>query len=274
MDGGTEHLFSSKFACPVCSYSLPELEPRLFSFNSPVGACPSCDGLGQVTVLRPRARGRLPSLSLASGAVKGWDRRNAYTFSLLESVARHYGSTSTPPFEELPEKAQQVLLHGSGDGGDRVHLPAEGPGQQRVVKRWHPSRASSQLRAPLPRDRFAAVREDLALPDRRPCPDCEGTRLLARGAQRRLRRPGGRDARKRADLPRRALHAARCRSSGIAWRWGAKAEIADKGRARDPLAAQVPQRRRPELPEPGPQRRHAVRRRGAAHPPRPQIGSG
>ena len=86
-----EHLFSSKFACPVCSYSLAELEPRLFSFNSPVGACPACDGLGEVTVFDPERVVAFPSLSLASGAVKGWDRRNAYTFSMLESVARHYG---------------------------------------------------------------------------------------------------------------------------------------------------------------------------------------
>ncbi|HNJ84248.1 MAG TPA: excinuclease ABC subunit UvrA, partial [Piscinibacter sp.] len=99
MDSGTEHLFSSKFACPVCSYSLPELEPRLFSFNSPVGACPSCDGLGQVTVFDPERVVAFPSLSLASGAVKGWDRRNAYTFSLLESVARHYQFDIDAPFE-------------------------------------------------------------------------------------------------------------------------------------------------------------------------------
>ena len=90
MDSAREHLFSSKFACPVCSYSLSELEPRLFSFNSPVGACTSCDGLGQVTVFDADRVVAFPSLSLASGAVKGWDRRNGYTFSLLESVARHY----------------------------------------------------------------------------------------------------------------------------------------------------------------------------------------
>ena len=86
-----EHLFSSKFSCPLCDYSLSELEPRLFSFNSPVGACPTCGGLGVTTVFDADRVVAFPSLSLASGAVKGWDRRNAYTFSLLESVARHYG---------------------------------------------------------------------------------------------------------------------------------------------------------------------------------------
>jgi excinuclease ABC subunit A len=82
MDSGKEHLFSSKFGCPVCSYSLPELEPRLFSFNSPVGACPGCDGLGQVTAFDPERVVAFPTISLASGAIKGWDRRNAYTHSL------------------------------------------------------------------------------------------------------------------------------------------------------------------------------------------------
>src|SRR6185295_11687514 len=96
LDTGTEHLFSNRFACPVCSYSLPELEPRLFSFNSPVGACPHCDGLGQVTAFDPERVVAFPSLSLAAGAVKGWDRRNAYTFSMIESVSSTAASTSRP----------------------------------------------------------------------------------------------------------------------------------------------------------------------------------
>src|SRR5436190_2131285 len=112
MDSGREHLFSSKFACPICSYSLSELEPRLFSFNSPVGACPSCDGLGLVTVFDPERVVGFPSLSLASGAVKGWDRRNGYTFSLLESVAKHFAFDLETPFEDLPEQAKHVLLYG------------------------------------------------------------------------------------------------------------------------------------------------------------------
>ncbi len=180
MDAGTEHLFSSKFACPVCSYSLPELEPRLFSFNSPVGACPSCDGLGQVTVFDPERVVAFPSLSLASGAVKGWDRRNAYTFSLLESVARHYEFDIDTPFEELPQKARQVLLYGSGTEDVEFVYQAEGSkGRARVVKRWHPFEGI----LPNFERRFretdsAAVREDLArYQAARPCPDCEGTRL-------------------------------------------------------------------------------------------------
>ena len=114
MDSGTEHLFSSRFGCPVCSYSLSELEPRLFSFNSPVGACPACDGLGQVTVMDPERVVAFPSLSLAAGAVKGWDRRNRYTHTLLEAVAAHYKFDIETPFERLPEQAREVLLFGSG----------------------------------------------------------------------------------------------------------------------------------------------------------------
>ena len=170
----------SKFACPVCSYSLPELEPRLFSFNSPVGACPSCDGLGQVTVFDPERVVAFPSLSLASGAVKGWDRRNAYTFSMLESVAKHYGFDIDTPFEELPEDAQQVLLHGSGDEEiEFIYAGRRRRGGKRTRQAHAPVRRHpAQLRAALPRDRFGGgARRPGALPSRQPCPDCGGTRL-------------------------------------------------------------------------------------------------
>ncbi|RYF05843.1 MAG: excinuclease ABC subunit UvrA, partial [Comamonadaceae bacterium] len=115
MDSGQEHLFSAKFACPVCSYSLPELEPRLFSFNAPMGACPTCDGLGQQEVFDPARVVAFPSLSLASGAIKGWDRRNGYYFAMLESLARHYRFDVEAPFESLPGSVQQAVLQGSGD---------------------------------------------------------------------------------------------------------------------------------------------------------------
>src|SRR5690606_10741462 len=91
MDSGHEHLWSSRFACPVCSYALAELEPRLFSFNSPSGACPACDGIGQQEVFDPARIVAHPELSLAGGAVRGWDRRNGYYFAMIESLAAHYG---------------------------------------------------------------------------------------------------------------------------------------------------------------------------------------
>ncbi len=180
MDSGREHLFSSLFACPACNYSLPELEPRLFSFNSPVGACPSCDGLGVTTVFDPDRIVAFPSLSLASGAVKGWDRRNPYTFSMLQSVAKHYGFDIETPFEGLPERARQVLLHGSA--GEEIAFTYEAEsaaGRKRSVKRSHPFEGI----LPTLSRRFretdsAAVREDLArYQSVKPCPDCGGARL-------------------------------------------------------------------------------------------------
>ena len=180
MDGGREHLFSSKFACPVCSYSLAELEPRLFSFNSPVGACPHCDGLGLVTVFDPERVVGFPTLSLASGAIKGWDRRNPYTFSLLESLAKHYGFDVDTPYEELPEPVRQVLLYGSGEEEISFTYQAEGPkGKARSVKRRHPFEGVIPNFARRYKETdSAAVREDLVrYQSAKPCPECRGTRL-------------------------------------------------------------------------------------------------
>ena len=182
MDTGAEHLFSAKFACPICSYSLPELEPRLFSFNSPVGACPSCDGLGQVVAFDPDRVVAFPTLSLAAGAVKGWDRRNGYTFSMLESVAEHYGFDVDAPFESLPEKARAVLLNGSGEENIEFTYTSEGTGKtkkQTVVKRAHPFEGIlPNFERRFKETDSAAVREDLArYQAARACPSCHGTRL-------------------------------------------------------------------------------------------------
>ncbi|MBV8124938.1 MAG: excinuclease ABC subunit UvrA, partial [Paucibacter sp.] len=180
MDSGEEQIFSSKFACPVCSYSLPELEPRLFSFNSPVGACPSCEGLGQVTAFDPERVVAFPSLSLASGAIKGWDRRNTYTFPVLEALAKHYGFDVEMPFEDLPAAAQQVLLHGSGEEEISFNYQAEANnGRKRSVKRSHPFEGVlASLERRYKETDSAAVREDLArYMAAKPCPACEGTRL-------------------------------------------------------------------------------------------------
>ncbi len=180
MDTEAESIYSSKFACPICSYSLPELEPRLFSFNSPVGACPSCEGLGQVVVFDPERVVAFPSLSMASGAVKGWDRRNAYTFSMLESVAKHYAFDIEQPFEELPPLAQQVLLQGSGDEEITFVYQAEGAnGRKRSVKRAHPFEGIlPTLQRRFKETDSATVREELTrYQSAKPCPHCEGSRL-------------------------------------------------------------------------------------------------
>ncbi|MEP7283631.1 MAG: excinuclease ABC subunit UvrA, partial [Rubrivivax sp.] len=184
-DTGVEHGFSSRFGCPVCDYALPELEPRLFSFNSPVGACPACDGLGQVTAFDPERVVAFPSLSLAAGAIKGWDRRNAYSFSILETVAAHYGFDPEAPFEELPAPARHVLLHGSGDEALDFTYRAESmagngaKGRVRSVRRSHPFEGilPSFERRWRETD-SAAVREDLARYQAvRACPECGGSRL-------------------------------------------------------------------------------------------------
>ena len=106
-------MFSGKFSCPTCGYGLPELEPRLFSFNSPVGACPDCDGLGVQRFFDPRRVVRHPHLSLAGGAVRGWDRTNSYYFQLIRSLARHYDFDIEEPFETLPERIRDIVLYGS-----------------------------------------------------------------------------------------------------------------------------------------------------------------
>ena len=179
-----EHLFSSKFACPICSYALAELEPRLFSFNSPQGACPTCDGIGHVTVFDPQRVVGFPSLSLASGAVKGWDRRNSYTFTLLEAVAKHYRFDIDTPFEALPAAIQQVLLHGSGSEEISFVYTADAIGgggatKARSVKRKHAFEGIIPTLERRYRETDSAlVREDLArYQNPKPCPDCGGTRL-------------------------------------------------------------------------------------------------
>jgi excinuclease ABC subunit A len=180
MDSGRETPFSSRFACPHCDYSLTELEPRLFSFNSPTGACPSCDGLGHVTVFDPERVVAFPSLSLASGAIKGWDRRNAYTYGVLQAVAKHYGFDLEHPFEELDPQVRQVLLHGSGAQEIEFTYEAEGArGKPRSVKRSHPFEGIlPSLTRRLRETDSAAVREELMrLQHAQACPECRGTRL-------------------------------------------------------------------------------------------------
>ena len=229
-DHGKEHLFSSKFGCPVCSYSLPELEPRLFSFNSPVGACPSCDGLGQVTVFDADRVVAFPSLSLASGAIKGWDRRNPYTHSLLESVARHYGFSIDTPYEDLPQKAQQVLLHGSGSEDIEFIYQTEGAkGKPRSVKRSHP------FEGVLPNfeRRFretdsVAVREDLARYQAvKPCASCGGARLRREARHVFLQHADGAKGQPIYAVEHATLADCLAYFNGLHLQ-GAKAEIADK----------------------------------------------
>ena len=174
-EGGTtgeDHVFSARFACPECGYSIPELEPRLFSFNSPAGACAACDGLGRQSFFDPERVVSRPEVSLPGGAVRGWDRSNAYYFGLLRSLAAHYRFDLDIPFRELPARVRDTVLHGSrGEpieiryGRRHRHVrPFEGiiPNMER--RYWETESAH--------------VREELArYMSSRPCPDCDGRRL-------------------------------------------------------------------------------------------------
>ena len=171
-----ELIFSANFACPLCGYSLQELEPRLFSFNNPVGACPTCDGLGVEQFFDPERVVAHPHLSLAAGAVRGWDRRNAYYFQLIRSLGKHYAFDMESPWEELPNKIRKIILYGSGreritfsylnERGGRHSKTHAFEGIIRNMERRYRETESS------------AVREELArYISTHPCPDCRGTRL-------------------------------------------------------------------------------------------------
>ncbi|MER0215594.1 MAG: excinuclease ABC subunit UvrA [Nitrosomonas sp.] len=176
MDSGHEHLFSAKFSCPVCSYSLSELEPRLFSFNNPLGACTKCDGLGQITFFDPARVVAFPHLSLAAGAVKNWDRRNQFYFQLLTSLAAHYQFDLETPFENLDEPIRNIILHGSGK--EKIHfsyLTENGRKQQET----HPFEGIiPNLTRRYKETESQTVREELAkYLNAQICPECQGTRL-------------------------------------------------------------------------------------------------
>jgi excinuclease ABC subunit A len=176
MDTGREHVFSSKFACPICSYSLPELEPRLFSFNNPMGACPDCDGLGQITFFDPKRVVAYPSISLAAGAVKGWDRRNQFYFQMLQSLAAYYDFDIDTPFEDLPEKIKKLILFGSGKEAIPFSYINE---RGRTTVREHVFEGIiPNLERRYRETDSAAVREELAkYQNNQACPSCDGTRL-------------------------------------------------------------------------------------------------
>ncbi len=172
----SEQMLSSRYSCPVCDYSLPELEPRLFSFNSPVGACPSCDGLGVTQVFDASRVVGHPELPLSNGAVRGWDRRNAHYFQLILSLAAHYGFDVDTPWEELPANVRQSVLHGSGKEKIAFRYLTERGGK---VTREHPFEGIlPNLERRYKETESAAVREELAkyISDQ-PCPTCEGQRL-------------------------------------------------------------------------------------------------
>jgi excinuclease ABC subunit A len=184
-DSGKEHLFSAKFACPQCSYALPELEPRLFSFNNPMGACPRCDGLGTVEFFDPKRVVAHPNLSLASGAIKGWDRRNHFYFSMLTSLARHYHFDIEQPWEVLDDAIQERVLRGSGGEAIAFQYPGE---RGRTTTKQHPFEGViPSLERRWRETDSIVVREELAkLRNTMACPDCGGSRLRREARNVRL----------------------------------------------------------------------------------------
>ncbi len=176
MDSEKEHLFSAKFSCPVCDYSLAELEPRLFSFNNPMGACPKCDGLGNISFFDPKRVVAFPTLSLASGAIKGWDKRNQFYFQMLASLAAHYNFDLEMAFEDLPPHIQDVLLNGSGREVIAFKYLNE---RGTFFGKTHTFEGIlNNLQRRYRESDSSAVREELAkYLNNQSCPECAGTRL-------------------------------------------------------------------------------------------------
>ena len=176
MDSGHEQVFSNKFACPSCGYSLQELEPRLFSFNNPMGACPECDGLGHIEFFDPKRIVAFPNLSLASGAVKGWDRRNQFYFQMLSSLAKYYEFDVEVPFEKLSEKSQQAVLYGSGK--EKIPFAYINERGRTAIREHTFEGVVPNLQRRYRETDSMAVKEELAkFINEKECPSCHGARL-------------------------------------------------------------------------------------------------
>ncbi len=171
-----EQLFSAKFACPVCDYSINELEPRMFSFNNPAGACPGCDGLGVKQYFDPDRIVQFPEASISEGAIRGWDRRNFYYYQMLASLADHYGFDVDTPWQKLKKAYREVLLYGSGDD-DILFQYTNDRGD--IYQRQHPFEGIvNNMERRYRETESNSVREELAkYISNQPCPDCGGTRL-------------------------------------------------------------------------------------------------
>ena len=186
---GSEHVFSTRFACPDCGFSLKDLDPQLFSFNSPAGACPQCDGIGQVDFFDARRIVEFPQMGLASGAIRGWDRRNVFYFQMLQSLADHYGFDLEAPVESLPERVRDVLLNGSGTERIAMRYSSD---RGKVVSKEEPFEGilPSMERRWKETD-LPAVKEDLGrLRSTQACPACAGTRLRREARFVRVGPPG------------------------------------------------------------------------------------
>lgn len=173
---GAEHLFSANYACPICDYSISDLEPRMFSFNSPAGACPSCDGLGERQFFDPARIVQFPEASISEGAIRGWDRRNFFYYQMLKSLAAHYGFDVDTPWQKLGKKHQQILLYGSGSEDIQFQFSND---RGDVYKKKHPFEGVvHNMERRFRETESNSVRDDLVkYMSQQPCPDCGGSRL-------------------------------------------------------------------------------------------------
>ncbi len=177
MDGDQDDIiFSARFACPECGYSITELEPRLFSFNNPAGACPSCDGLGIRQYFDPNRVVAVPELSLSAGAIRGWDKRNMYYFQMLTSLSKHYGFDMDKPFAKLAKKYREIILHGSGD--EKIKFTYYKDKGSRHVKTQTFEGIIPNMVRRYRETESNAVREELTkYLSHQHCPECDGSRL-------------------------------------------------------------------------------------------------
>ena len=176
MDTDESVLLSAKFSCPHCDFSLPELEPRLFSFNNPVGACPECDGLGHKNFFDNKRVIAFPELSLAAGAIKGWDKRNQFYFQMLQSLADHYSFDLDIPFKDLSEDIQEIILNGSGSKKIEFRYFSD---RGTVFKRMHAFEGIlNNFKRRYQETDSNTVRDELAkYLSVQSCPKCSGSRL-------------------------------------------------------------------------------------------------
>ena len=259
-DKKAEMIFSAKFACPLCGYNLQELEPRLFSFNNPAGACPECEGIGSSHFFDPE-RVINQHLSLSAGAIRGWDRRNAYYFGIIQSLAKHYDFDTDIPFQELPEKIKKILMYGSGS--EQIQFNYPGHAGRKGKQRTH--RFEGVLHTMDRRYReteSTLVREELAkFLSIQPCPECHGTRLNEAARHVFIQ------DKTLAELTAMPIQQAFDFFDDLQLA-GHRGEIAKKINREISIAVKFPGQCRPRLPDAGSQLRHPVRRRSTAYPSR------
>ncbi|MFV0284523.1 MAG: excinuclease ABC subunit UvrA [Castellaniella sp.] len=229
LDTAQEQAFSAAYACPVCARGMGEMEPRLFSFNNPAGACPTCNGLGQVESFDPARVVAFPELSLAAGAIHGWDRRNAFSYAMMASLARHYGFDLDTPYQALEPEVRERILHGSGD--QEIAFQYLGENGIPAIRRHAFEGIVPNLERRWRETHSNAVREELGrLRHTILCPDCHGARLCAEARNVLIGQdPGQGERRGRALYEIEALSLSDCRQWFLDWApEGARRDVADR----------------------------------------------